>query len=246
MAGILYHKKHRIDRNHSYHSYLVDIGSCIEIQLIQVSSKSGKILLQPPFKETRFFIIEIGEMHCNGQKQYEFQNIVPVLATRSPDWCILKFRIKRGSWIVTERIPATTNEDDTQWLYTDDFNILFLSSGGRHDHEMLKSLLLSRLDAIAESILSGTRFLSEFENQQVHRDAFGTMFSGGVDGTFCDAVIYQPHSQSHLRQTHGNETVSLGADICSNHGKCAVSLQDAGRLKLDQIEELNDLSWLTD
>ncbi|MFA6224944.1 MAG: hypothetical protein WC620_01885 [Methanoregula sp.] len=111
---------------------------------------------------------------------------------------------------------------------------------------MLKTLILTKLDAIAESIISGTRILSEFENQRVCRDAFGTMFSSGVDGTFCDAVVYQPQSQSRSLETHGNDPLPAGADICSKHGKFAVLLQESGGLNLDQIEELNDLSWLSD
>jgi hypothetical protein len=246
VAGILYQKNRRIERNHSRHSYLVDIRDRIEIQLMVAYPLFEDQLLDPPFPETRFFEIEIDEVQTNGQKHYEFQNIVPVLAKQTPDWCLLRFRIKRGSWVVTERFHTTTPDGDTQWLYTDDFNILFLSSGGRHDHEMLKTLILSKLDAIAESILSGTRILSEFENQRVCRDAIGTMFSKEEDGTFCNAVVYQSHSQSRSLITHGNDPLPSAADISSKHGKGAVVLQEAGRLNLDQIEELNDLSWLSD
>jgi hypothetical protein len=62
------------------------------------------------FPRPVFFEIEIDEVQKDGQKHYALQNIVPVLAERTPDWCILKFRIKRGNWTITERIHTATPE----------------------------------------------------------------------------------------------------------------------------------------
>jgi hypothetical protein len=246
VARIIRQDKHRIDWNHFRHSYLIDIGCRIEIPMMVVSPGSGNQLLNPPFKETRFFIIEIDEVLKDGRKRYAFQDIVPVQAHRTPDWQILKFRIKRGRWIVTERIPKRTTDGETQWLYTNDFNIIFLSSGGRHDHESLKSLILTRLDAIAQSIRCGIRIPSEFEKQLAYRDAFKTMFSVEADGVVCDAVVYQPHSLAHSNKTHWNDPVPASAHTCRNPNNTAVSLQEIGDLNFNQIEELRDLSWLTE
>ncbi|MDP3564367.1 MAG: hypothetical protein Q8R70_07725 [Methanoregula sp.] len=246
MAEILYQKNRRIERNHSRQSYLVDIRSGIEIPLMMVYPLFENHLMNPPFPNTRFFEVEIDEVRKDGRKHYALQAIVPVHARKKPDWRILKFTIRRGSWTITERLHMRTPEGEVQWLYTDDFNILFLASGGRHDAEILIHLVTGKLDAIAQSILSGSRIPSEFENQQVCRNAFGTLFSRGVDGAVSNAVIYRQHS--HAGKTDGPGVRPAGADIPHNHGKGSVILHEADtiRVDLDQIEELRDLSWLTD
>jgi hypothetical protein len=246
--GIVYHKTHRIGWRHSRHTYLVDAGSEIEIQQLVVSNLYENFPLDPPFPATRFFEIEIEEVRKGINKTFIFQNIWPVRAKRKPDWHILKFRIRRGSWMITERIRSMTNDGETQWLYTDDFNILFISSGGRHDGAMLTSLIIAKLNAIVQSIRSGARIPSEFENQQSCRQAFGTIFSDGVDGAFRDTGVYRQHASAITAELDPKNREADASVICSTHGRMAVTKQQAADLGVDisQIEDLQDLSWLND
>lgn len=248
MTGIVYHKTERINWLHKRHSYLVDIGSSIEIPLMETSLVYEDRVLDPPFPETRFFEIEVDEVKKWGSKTFVFQNIIPVKAKRKPDWHLLKFRIRRGSWTITERIQKKTPSGETQWIYTDDFNILFLSSGGRHDSDMLLNLITARIDAIAQSIRSGARIPSEFENQQSCRSAFDTMFTDGVEGAFRDAVIYQQHASAISGELGANGPKAATSAISSNHGRVAVTPAQAAELHVDltQIDELQDLSWLNE
>jgi hypothetical protein len=248
VTGIVFHKTHRINWHHKRHTYLVDVGSGIEIQQMEVSDLYENRMLDPPFPETRFFEIEIDDMKNWGSRTFVFQHITPVKANRKPDWHILKFRIRRGSWSVTERLHSKSANGEIQWLYTDDFNILFISSGGRHDGEMLLNLITGKLDAIAKSIRSGARIPSEFENQLSCRTAFDTMFTDGVDGAFRDAVIYQQHASAISGELDAKDPQAAKTAISSNHGRVAVKPEQAAELHVDlsQIDELQDLSWLNE
>jgi hypothetical protein len=248
MTGIVFHKIQRTAWRQVRHTYLVDVGTAIEVPLVEVSNLFENCILNPPFPKTRYFEIEIDEKRGGIQKNALFQNIFPVQAKRKPDWRFLKFRLKCGSWTITERICFPTDTGQAQWLYTDDFNILFLSSGGRHDLDMLTSLITSKLKAIAQSFDSGNRIRSEFENQLSCRDAFDSLFSEGVDGAFRDAVIYQDFGLIVPEEIQGGGALSYGAEICSNHGRASVSPEKAAGLQVDinEIEDLRDLSWLSD
>jgi hypothetical protein len=249
VTGVVYHKSRRTAWKQSRHSYIIDVGFRIAIRQVQVSQEGEILLLVPPHPATRYFEVAIDESRAHGHKAFVFQTIFPVHAQRKPDLHILKLRIKRGGWMITERIPAVASPDEPQWIYNDDFTILFLSSGGRDDLDMLMSLITARLDAIAGAAWSGTPLLSQFESQKACRDVFGTMFSDGVDGAFRDTVLYQKHSAVPSgRQAVQNVLPAAGtdaawADICAYHGRAAV-IAGPDTVNLDQIEELNDLSWL--
>lgn len=245
MTGIVHYERCRTAWNESRHTYLIDVGNQIEIPLVLVSPATESRVLSPPHQETRYFEIEVDEVRKNGEKTFVFQNIFPVRAGRKPDWFFLKFRIRRGGWTITERIYARASDRESQWIYTDDFNILFLSSGGRHDLEMLINLVTARLDEIAISVKSGTPLPSQFETQLACRDVLDSMFSDGVDRAFRDTVLYR--QPSPVPSGDPPRTVFLsGADICRNHGRIAAPVDLAADLNvnLDQIEELDDLSWL--
>jgi hypothetical protein len=249
MTGIVYHKSRRVNWHISRHTYLVDVGSEIVVPQMEVSDLYEDQMLDPPFPETRFFEIEIEEVRKTGTRIFAFQNIYPVHAKKKPDWHILKFRIRRGSWSITERIQARTPQGISQWIYTDDFNILFLSSGGRHDPEMLLSLITGKLDCIAQSICAGTRIPSEFENQLSCRTAFSSIFSDGIDGAFREAVIYRDHAQALLTgDLDAASPRTAASEICSHHGRAQVSNTKVAEVHvdLDQIDEMKDLSWLND
>lgn len=246
MTAVVYHTCRRIAWRQSRHAYLIDVGHRIAIRQAAVSPAGEVRAPAAPYPVTQYFELEIDEVRAHGKKTYVFQTIVPVHARRKPDWHILKFRIRHGGWTVTERIPAGATDNDPPWIYTDDFNILFLSSGGRHDLDMLISLIIAKLDSIACSVRAGTPIPSQFESQLACRDAIGTLFSDGIDGAFQDTLLYrQPSATPPGRQPATGGLTATGTEICARHG-VAAAIQQTGAMSvnLDQIEELNDLSWL--
>ena len=133
---------------------------------------------------------------------------------QKPGWNFLNSLLRAGSPRVTKRFQSQEGETETRWLYTDDFFLISLSSGDRHDLSMLLSLIIGKLNMIALSIQSGRRIRSEFENQQKYRAAMSTMFSEGVDGAFRDVPVYQQH---------GDMT---GSDIDVSAALMSAELQD--------------------
>jgi hypothetical protein len=247
VTGIVYHKIRRLAWRHERHTYLFDVGNAIDVPLMEVSMLYENCLLSPPYPKIRYFEIEIDEKRDGKTKTVFFQNIFPVRVKRKPDWHFRKFRIKRGSWTITERIHFPTDTGEAQWLYTDDFNILFLASGGTHDLEMLTNLITGKLNAIALSFNSGSSLPSEFENQLLCRTAFDTLFSEGVDGAFRDAAVYQDYGLIEYCKSLTDSVSPSGAEICSHHGRAGVSPEKAAELHIDlnEIEDLKDLSWLS-
>jgi hypothetical protein len=247
MTDILFHKILRTGRHHIRHTYLVDVGTMIDIPLMEVSDLFESCILDPPYPKTRFFEIVIDEPQDTETKSALFQTIYPVLAERKPDWRLLIFRIKQGSLNITERIHFRTDTGEAQWLYSNDFNLLYLSSGGRLDLDMLLHQITGRLSAIAESFSTGRFIPSEFENQLSYRTAIDSIFSKGVEGAFRDAVIYQDYTLPASDKLSEESTPPSGTDTCSHHGKAVISLQKLAALSFDinEIEDLRDLSWLS-
>jgi len=220
--------------------YLIDVGHRIGIRQA-ARLPAGKVRASAvPNPATRYFEVEIDESRAHGESTYAFQNIFPVEARRKPDWHILKFRIRHGGWTVTERIPSRATDDEPPWIYTDDFNILFLSSGGRHDLPMLIGLITAKLDRIACSEYAGMPIPSQFESQQAYRDAFGSIFHDGVDGAFRNTLLYRQYTAASTgKQPVPGRMTETRAEITAP----AFQLADLD-INLDQIEELNDTSWL--
>ena len=247
MTGVVYHRIKRTGWRRVRHTYLVDVGTAIDVPLMDVSKLYENCILDPPYPKIRFFEIEIDEQWEGKVKTALFQNILPVYAKKKPDWHFLRFRIRRGSWVITERIHFPTDTGEAQWLYTDDFNILFLSSGGRHDLDMLTNLITAKLNTIAQSIHEGNRIPSEFENQIACREAIGSMFSEGVDGAFREAVIYQDYGLIVTNEHEKDLPLPSAARISGHHGIAKISPEKAAELHVDinDIEDLRDLSWLS-
>ena len=247
MTGVVYHRIKRTGWRRVRHTYLVDVGTAIDVPLMDVSKLYENCILDPPYPKIRFFEIEIDEQWEGKVKTALFQNILPVYAKKKPDWHFLRFRIRRGSWVITERIHFPTDTGEAQWLYTDDFNILFLSSGGRHDLDMLTNLITAKLNTIAQSIHEGNRIPSEFENQIACREAIGSMFSEGVDGAFREAVIYQDYGLIVTNPHEQDLPLPTAAGISTRHDRVKVSPEKAAGLHVDinEIEDLRDLSWLS-
>ncbi|MDD1682760.1 MAG: hypothetical protein LUO98_02890 [Methanoregula sp.] len=246
VTDLLSHKTRRTDWHHVRHTYLVDVGTEIDIPLMEVSKLFENVLLDPPYPRTRYFEIEIDEKRDGTTRTALFQNIFPVRAERGPDWRFLTFRIRRGSWTVTERIHFPTDIGEAQWLYTDDFNILFLSAGGRHELGMLMTLITGKLGAIAQSFSTGNAIPSEFENQLSCRRAFDAMFREGVDRAFRDAAVYQGYGLIEPNKTLTDSAPPSAVEIGSHHGWSKVGAEMTAALHVDisEIEDLRDLGWL--
>jgi hypothetical protein len=247
MTEILYHKTRRTDWHHVRHSFLVDVGTAIDIPLMEVSNLYENCRLNPPCPKTRYFEIEIDEKREGKTKTAVFHTVFPVMAKQRPDWRFLIFRIKRGSWAITERIHFPTDIGEIQWLYTDDFNILFLSSGGRHDLDMLINLITDKLDAIAKSFNGGTMIPSEFENQLQCRTTFSTLFREGIDGAFRNSAVYQDYGVITPKNITRYGKPPAGTEICSHDHRFMFSGEMATGLHINisEIDELRDLSWLS-
>jgi hypothetical protein len=246
VKGIIFHKIRRTSWHHLRHTYLIDVGTAIEVPLIDVSNLFENCILGPPSPKTRYFEIEIDELREGKKKTALFQNIFPVRVKRKPDWRILKFRVKHGSWIVTERIQFPTDTGEAQWMYSDDFNILFLSSAGSHDLAMLTDLITGKLNAIVRSFQEGNHITSEFENQLTCRNAVDTLFGDGVEGAFHEAAIYQDNGPIVPEEPRQEIKMASGEEICNHQGRSGVSSTKAGKLHVDinEIEDLRDLSWI--
>jgi hypothetical protein len=182
------------------HTYIVDLESEIEIRQIVISPSHENRVLDPPYPFTPFFEVEIDQIQKNGKSVFSLRNICPVQIREKTGWNFLHSLIKTGSSQVTKRFQSQEGETETRWLYSDDFFLISLSSGDRHDLSMLLSLILSKLNIIALSIQSGRRIHSEFENQQKFRASMNTMFSEGVDGAFRDVPVYRQHGDMTDRE----------------------------------------------
>jgi hypothetical protein len=195
MTHIVEHKIFRYSWELVRHTYIVDLESEIEIRQVEISPLSENRLLGQPYPLTSFFEIEIDQIQKNGKTVFSLRNICPVVIREKPVLNFLNPLKKAGSSLVTRRFQSQEGETETRWLYTDDFFLISLSSGDRHDLSMLLSLITSKLNMIALSIQSGRRIRSEYENQQQYRAAMSTMFSEGVDGAFRDVPVYQQHGE---------------------------------------------------
>jgi hypothetical protein len=193
MTHIVEHKSLRYTWELVRHTYLLDLESEIEIRQVEISPLQENRVLDPPYPFTPFFEIEIDQIQKNGKTVFSFRNICPVEINEKPDWNFLNSLVKTGGPQVTKRHQSQEGENETRWLYSDDFFLISLSSGDRHDLSMLLSLIIGKLNMIALSIQSGRRIRSEFENQQKYRAAMSTMFSEGVDGAFRDVPVYRQH-----------------------------------------------------
>ena len=214
MTHVVEHKSFRYSWELVRHTYILDLESDIEIQQVVISPQEKDHLQPPPYSFTRFFEVEIDQIQKNGKTVSSFRNICPVEIRENQDWNFLKPLMNSGSSRVTRRFQSQDGDIETRWLYTDDFFLIALSSGDRHDLDMLLSLIIQKLNMIALSIQSGRRIHSEFENQQKYRAAMSTMFSEGVDGAFRDVPVYQQH---------GDMT---GSDIDVSAALMSAELQD--------------------
>jgi hypothetical protein len=248
MSGIVEHKSLRYTWELVRHTYLVDVGSEIGIQQVELSPLYENRLLDPPWPLARFFEIEIDQIQKNGRTVFSFRNICPVETEQKPGLNLFNRQIRTGSWNVTKRMHSQEESVETRWLYTDDFFLISLSCGDRHDLSMLLSQILGRLNLIAISIQSGNRIRSEFENQLDCRAAIGTIFSEGVGGAFRDVPVYQTQVPVNRSGPDESTPASIGTPAGESPGEVSSGSRPLANLVVDlnPIEDLGDLSWLTD
>jgi RNA polymerase subunit RPABC4/transcription elongation factor Spt4 len=195
MTHVVEHKIFRYSWELVRHTYLVDLGNEIDIQQVEISPSHEGRFLPRPYPRTSFFEAEIDQIQKGGKTVFSFRNICPVEICQKPDWNPFNLVRKSGNLRIIRRFQSQEGETEIRWLYTDDFFLISLSSGDRHDLDMLISLIIGKLNMIALSVQSGKRIRSEFEHQQQYRADMSTMFSKGVDGAFRDVPVYQQHGE---------------------------------------------------
>jgi len=195
MTHVVEHKIFRYSWELVRHTYLIDLGNEIDIQQVEISPSHEGCFLPRPYPRTSFFEAEIDQIQKGGKTVFSFRNICPVEICLKADWNPFNLMRKSGNMRITRRFQSQEGDTEIRWLYTDDFFLISLSSGDRHDLDMLISLIIGKLNMIALSVQSGKRIRSEFEHQQQYRADMSTMFSKGVDGAFRDVPVYQQHGE---------------------------------------------------
>lgn len=242
MTDILSHTSRKIRGEGISHSFLVDIGGEIEIHGVCEGEplRGGLVFSDPFYQKTRHFEIIIDVPHGGERDTVENISVYPVHARKKRDLRLLGFRIKKGRWVITERPESTRyGIPAVQWIYTDDFCLLHLTSGS-NSVEAMTDLVITKIDEIASSIRNGNRIQSHRENEESYRESVKTL-------------LIDP-SAGELRVT-GNlsAAISPGLQFPKNTGGkgtgiTAMPIEFADKrllnLRLSEIDEINDMSWM--
>jgi len=173
MTVVVWHENVKSGRNRVDHSYLIDINEEIEIQ--QVDEYKWKVsddaLLPPPHPRARYFELVIRENKEDGLSLVDDLQVYPVLVTKKPDIKFLKFLLKRGSSIITERLYKKERLTEIQWIYSHDFHLFAIIHSQDTLGQMVDRILI-KLDEIATSIKKGSRISSHVEDTQKLKDEF--------------------------------------------------------------------------
>lgn len=262
MTEVIYHEYQKSGKNHLDHSYLIDVGDEIEIQ--QVMEYKWKVfdsvILKPPHPKTRYFELYIREYRDSASSLIDDLHVYPVQAYKSPGLKILGFTIKRGDWIVTERIYKKANTTEIQWIYTDDFH-LFAITHAQDNREAMVDQIVAKIDEIATSIKTGYRIYSHMENQRMRREAFDAAMESQSGVTINKtAILKHPEFQLIAELGDGDrkkmqdeilrDLVALGATLDTFGGsnkivaKIEIPKETDITQQISHIEELQDLGWL--
>jgi len=262
MTEIVFQKSRKSDRNHTVHSYLIDIGEEIDIQ--QVMEYKWKVfdsvILKPPHPRTRYFELVINEYFHEGSSIIDDLQVYPVLVTKKPDLRILGFLLKRGRWIITERIYKKANTTEIQWIYSDDFH-LFAITHSQDNLERMVEQIVAKIDEIATSVKTGYRVYSHMENQRMRREAFDAVMENQSGITINKtAILKHPEFQLIAELGEGDrrrmqdeilqDLVALGAtlDTFGGSNKIVAKINIPEKTDINEqlahIEELQDLGWL--
>jgi hypothetical protein len=176
ITRVVYHESQRSGMNLVDHSYLLDVGSEMDIQ--QVIEHAGKIsdieIVQPPHPRTRYFELVITEYKEEGLSLVDDLQIYPVLVTRKPDIKFLRFLLKRGSSRIAERLYKKDRIAEIQWIYSHDFH-LFAITNPDDTLDQMVDRIIEKIDQIATSQQRGSRVSSHIETTQMLREAFDTV-----------------------------------------------------------------------
>jgi hypothetical protein len=262
MTEIIYHQYQKVDKNHTSHSYLIDVGDEIEVQQIMEYKWKvfDSVVLKPPHPRTRFFELVIKEYHDSNSSLIDDLHIYPVVATQNPDWKILGFTLKKGNWEITERIYKKANTTEIQWIYTDDFHLFAITHATEHLDTIVEQIV-SKIDDIATSIQSGYRISSHMENQRMRRETFDAVVESHNGITINKtAILKHPEFQLVAELGDGDrkkmqdeilrDLVALGATLDTFGGsnkiiaKIEIPEKTDINKQLAHIEELQDLGWL--
>jgi len=224
------------------HTYVVDIGTEIEIHGIGNNGEltGGSFFATSPVNSTRFFEVVLDATSGDSFSSIRDIIVLPVHAERSGGFSLFGIPILRSRWTVTER-PKNTEPGGRQWAYTDDFNLLLVSSGDT-DPGTMAGLIFDRIDSIVRSIRSGTRAVSHAENRQIYRES---IYSYVADERM------RTEEARHFYEVRANHEVLPGAVHHAPAGNssflpagAALPEISAPALRLAIIEEINDASWL--
>jgi hypothetical protein len=262
MTEVIYHEYQKSGRNHVDHSYLIDIGEEIDIQ--QVMEYKWKVfdsvILKPPHPKTRFFELVVTEYFHDGASIIDDLQVYPVLVTKKPDFRILGFVLKRGDWVITERIYKKANTTEIQWIYSDDFHLFAITHAQDTLERMVEQIVL-KIDEIANSVKTGYRVYSHMENQRMRREAFDAVMESQSGITINKtAILKHPEFQLIAELGEGDrrkmqdeilqDLVALGAtlDTFGGSNKIIAKLNIPENTDINKqmahIEELQDLGWL--
>jgi hypothetical protein len=262
MSVIIYHHYKKVNKNHTNHSYLIDVGDEIEVQQIMEYKWKvfDSVILKPPHPKTRFFELVIDEYYDTSSSLIDDLHIFPVQAQQKPDLKILGISVKKARWKITERIYKKTNTTEIQWIYTDDFHLFAITHAIEHLDTIIEEIV-SRIDDIASSIRSGYRVPSHMENQRIRREAFDAVIDNH-DGITINKTAILKHPEFQLVAELGDgdrkkmqdailhDLVALGATLDTFGGSNKITAKieipektDINR-QLAHIEELQDLGWL--
>lgn len=262
MIVVIYHYYQKVDRNHTSHCYLIDVGDEIEVQ--QIMEYKWKIfdsvILKPPHPRTRFFELVIREFHDSSSSMVDDLHVYPVIAKQNPDLKLFGFTLIKGNWKITERIYKKDNTTEIQWIYTDDFHLFAIT----HAAESLDSVvdqILTMIDDIASSIKSGCRISSHMENKRMRREASDAVVESHF-GIPINKTAVLKHREFQLVAELGDgdrkkmqdvilrDLIALGATIDTFGGsnkiiaKIEIPEKTDINKQLARIEELQDLGWL--
>jgi hypothetical protein len=262
MTEVVYHEFQKSKRNHIDHSYLIDVGEDIDIQQIMEYKWKvfDSVILKPPHPRTRYFELVINEHIHDGISMIEDLQVYPALVMKKPDYRILGYVIKRGDWVIIERIYKKANTTEIQWIYSDDFH-LFAITHAQDNLERMVEQIIGKIDEIATSIKTGYRVYSHMENQRMRREAFDAVMESHSGITINKtAILKHPEFQLIAELGEGDrrkmqdeilqDLVALGAtlDTFGGSNKIVAKLnipEDTDINKqLAHIEELQDLGWL--
>ncbi|HUH79417.1 MAG TPA: hypothetical protein VLY83_05925 [Methanoregula sp.] len=226
------------------HTYLIDIGPDIEIHGI---GEDGRLTSTPffttePVTATRFFEVVLDAAGANTLASIRDIRVSPVHAKRTGGLSLFGFVLIGGKWIVTER-PEFSGYGSRQWAYTDDFNLLHVTSGDM-DVETMAGLIVDRINAIANSIRAGNRAPSHAENRYAYQESIYSFVSGSREMRERKARERLPADFPPVPQVPKPFAPVAAPVFAGDLPGTALPEISIPSLELGMIEEISDASWL--